>query len=332
MLGNAAFPVEVYAMMINYLSPHDLLQLSLTNRYHYHTTLDFLPGMGVRTTPEQFLYWAIEHDDAALVAKYLTPEMLEVRFPVFPGSYAERRLRARATGVNEYRDTKTLGITDDQLSLWIVCLIYRAWEVLDPLLASGLELPSFERGAIILDQVDDGLRPFGSRWGSPPITFVCCLRHTPLQLCELFAIYGEPVAEAWGRGMLRQAATGRRTIGPFMNGYVLSCRADFPATARPAGRSNDYRFCSVTSTPDIRETRKKETNNATIQSRVWQILGLWYQQLRGADPCTPCAVGNIGILLTSNIAKNLRSHQRVLCTVYYPIWAYSKVVVWQVDG
>jgi hypothetical protein len=30
-----------------------------------------------------------------------------------------------------------------------------------------------------------------------------------------------------------------------------------------------------------------------IKSRVWEILGLWYQQLRGADPCTPCAVGNI---------------------------------------
>jgi hypothetical protein len=220
MLGNADLAVEVYVMMIHYLRPHDLLQLSLTNRYHYHTTRGFIDEMGASTNPEQLLYWAIEHDDVALVAKHLTPEMLEVRFPVFPGSYAERRLRARATGVKEYRDTKTLGLTDDQLSIWIVCLIYRAWEVLDLLLASGLEPPSFGRGVIILDQVDDGLRPFESRWGYSPLAFAFCLRHAPLQLCELFAIYGEPVAEAWGRGMLRQAATGRRTIGPFMDAYI----------------------------------------------------------------------------------------------------------------
>jgi hypothetical protein len=214
MLGNAAFPVEVYALMINYLSPHDLLQLSLTNRYHYHTTLDFLPGMGVRTTPEKFLYWAIEHDDAALVAKYLTPEMLEVRFPVFPGSYAERRLRMRATGVDEDRDIM-MTIPGSRLSLWMVCLIYGAWDVLELLLASGLEPPSFNWGATIITQVYDGLRPFGGIWN--PIvknrrTYV------PRSLLKLLTIYGDPVTEQWGYTILAREATTQN--GPFMNAYI----------------------------------------------------------------------------------------------------------------
>jgi hypothetical protein len=225
MLGKAELAVEIYAIVITYLRPHDLLQLSLTNRYHYRTTLDFLPGMGASTAPEHFLYWAIEHDDAALVAKHLTPEMLEVRFPVFPGSYAERRLRMRTTGVDEDKDLK-MRVLDDHLSIWIVCLIYDAWDVLDLLLASGLESPGmdFEGDTLRCPQISGQLIPFEDQSLLQAVATAKDIRRTraaPPILIKLFTIYGEPLAEKWAHHMLGSMDI-EQTIGEdsFIHAYI----------------------------------------------------------------------------------------------------------------
>jgi hypothetical protein len=91
--------------------------------------------------------------------------------------------------------------------------------------------------------------------------------------------------------------------------YVLTCRADFPAIARPGGRSNDDRFSPVTSRSEIPRERDQQCNYTK------PFLGDSRRVVSTAarcSPCTPCRVGNTGTLLTSSFPKSLRSPRRVL--------------------